>query len=116
MRQFSATAYYFGKALRQSLDVPAGLIVVSWGGSACEAWMNRKRMDPAWLDPFKCGGDSVTTADVKRLHQRCPTALYNGMLHPLVGLSMRGVIWYQGEENVSRASTYADQLSTMIQG
>ena len=29
---------------------------------------------------------------------------------------MRGVIWYQGEENVSRASTYADQLSTMIQG
>ena len=116
VRQFSATAYYFGKALRQSLDVPVGLIVVSWGGSACEAWMKREWIKPAWLDNFKCGGDSVTTADVKRLHQRCPTALYNGMLHPLVGLSMRGVIWYQGEENVSRASTYADQLSTMIQG
>ena len=29
---------------------------------------------------------------------------------------MRGVIWYQGEENVSRSSYYADLFSRMIQG
>ena len=39
VRDFSATAYYFGRALRQSLGVPVGLIATSWGGSACEAWM-----------------------------------------------------------------------------
>ena len=38
------------------------------------------------------------------------------MLHPLIGFSMRGVIWYQGEDNVTRYSTYADMLTTMIGG
>ncbi|MBR2035699.1 MAG: sialate O-acetylesterase, partial [Prevotella sp.] len=38
VRDFSATAYYFGRALRMQLDVPVGLIVTAWGGSACEAW------------------------------------------------------------------------------
>lgn len=37
VRDFSATAYYFGRALRQALGVPVGLICTSWGGSACEA-------------------------------------------------------------------------------
>ena len=32
VRDFSATAYYFGKALRATLDVPVGLIVTAWGG------------------------------------------------------------------------------------
>ena len=32
------------------------------------------------------------------------------MLHPLIGLAMRGVIWYQGEDNVPRYKTYADML------
>lgn len=38
------------------------------------------------------------------------------MLHPLIGLAMKGVIWYQGEDNWSRASTYADMFTTMIKG
>ena len=33
-RDFSATAYYFGRELREVLGVPVGLIVASWGGSA----------------------------------------------------------------------------------
>ncbi len=31
-------------------------------------------------------------------------------------MAMRGVIWYQGEENVSRSSYYADLFSRMIKG
>lgn len=116
VRQFSATAYYYGKALRKSLNVPVGLIVVSWGGSACEAWMNRSWVKPEWMEYFTAIKGDITQANVDKLQQRCPSAMYNGMLHPLIGLTMRGVIWYQGEENVSRASTYADQLSTMIRG
>ena len=38
------------------------------------------------------------------------------MLHPLIGYTMRGVIWYQGEDNYDRAWSYADQLSTMVRG
>ena len=30
-------------------------------------------------------------------NERNPTVLYNGMIHPFVGYTMRGAIWYQGE-------------------
>jgi len=35
---FSATAYFFGRALHEELDVPVGLINSSWGGTPIEAW------------------------------------------------------------------------------
>ena len=36
--KFSATAYYFGRALRKQLGIPVGLIASSWGGTPVEAW------------------------------------------------------------------------------
>jgi sialate O-acetylesterase len=39
--QFSAVGYFFGRQLHQTLDVPVGLINNAWGGSACEAWIQR---------------------------------------------------------------------------
>lgn len=116
VRPFSATAYYFGKALRQALNVPVGLIMTSWGGSACEAWMKREWLKEDWLKAYPQIKNAITQENVDQLQQRCPSALYNGMLHPLIGLSLRGVIWYQGEDNVNRYATYADQLSTLIEG
>jgi sialate O-acetylesterase len=111
VRDFSATAYYFGRALRQTLGVPVGLIVTSWGGSACEAWMA-----PEWLKAFPKVNQHVTEDDMKKLQQRCPTALYYGQLRPLVGYTMRGAIWYQGEDNVPRFDYYAPLLKTMVEG
>ena len=35
---FSATAYFFGRELYQTLNTPVGLINASWGGTAIEAW------------------------------------------------------------------------------
>lgn len=43
-----------------------------------------------------------------------PVGLYNSMIHPLKGYTFCGVIWYQGESNVSRRNEYASLLSTMI--
>ena len=111
VRNFSATAYYFGKALRQTLDVPVGLIVTSWGGSACEAWMA-----PEWLKAFPKVQQTITEEDLKELEQRCPSALYFGQLKPLIGYTMRGAIWYQGEDNVPRYDYYAELMKTMVEG
>lgn len=110
VREFSATAYYFGRMLRKVLDVPVGLISVAWGGSACEAWMT---VD--WLKAFPDAKIPESPEDIKSKN-RTPTVLYNGMMHPLVGIAMRGVIWYQGEDNVNRYGTYGDMLATMIRG
>jgi sialate O-acetylesterase len=111
VREFSATAYFFGKALRKTLGVPIGLICTAFGGSACEAWMHAD-----WLKAFPQVNQHVTEADVQRLQQRCPTALYNGQLVPLVGYGIRGAIWYQGEDNVPRYQYYAPLMARMIQG
>ena len=110
VRNFSATAYYFGRDLRRMLNVPVGLIVTSWGGSSCEAWMNRD-----WLKAFPQIELPASQETIKSKN-RTATVLYNGMLRPLIGVSMRGVIWYQGEENVSRSGYYADLFSRMIKG
>ena len=32
-----------------------------------------------------------------------PAVLFNGMIHPLLGYAIHGVIWYQGEANVGKA-------------
>ena len=111
VREFSATAYFFGKALRKTLGVPVGLICTAFGGSACEAWMAAE-----WLKAFPQVQQTITEEDVKKLQQRCPTALYNGQLRPLIGYGIRGAIWYQGEDNVPRYDFYAPLLARMIQG
>lgn len=40
VRDFSATAYFFGRELHRELGVPVGLIHASWGGTRAEAWMS----------------------------------------------------------------------------
>lgn len=111
VREFSATAYYYGRALRRALDVPIGLVSVAWGGSACEAWMAAD-----WLKAFPTVRLPKDETDVNKRAQRCPTALYAGMLKPIIGYTMRGVIWYQGEDNVDRYGNYAALFTKMIQG
>lgn len=44
-----------------------------------------------------------------------PGVLYNANIAPLTRLSVKGVIWYQGESNVNRAYEYRDLFPAMIQ-
>lgn len=43
-----------------------------------------------------------------------PSLLYNAMINPLVPYAIQGVLWYQGEANVSRAEQYAEAFPLMI--
>jgi len=42
------------------------------------------------------------------------SALYNGMIHPIVNYRVKGCIWYQGEENVGDAQRYPEMFTEMI--
>ncbi len=43
-----------------------------------------------------------------------PGNIYAGVLHPTIGYGIKGVIWYQGEANASRAEQYRDLFPFMI--
>jgi len=46
--------------------------------------------------------------------QNTPTSLFNAMVNPLVPFSIKGVIWYQGENNVYNPVQYKSLLPAMI--
>jgi sialate O-acetylesterase len=103
---FSAVAYFFGKMLQDSLGIPIGLINASYGGSNIEAWI-----DKATLDTI----DFVDVPnEITENESRTPTALFNGMIHPLAGYGIKGTVWYQGEANRGRPQEYRILLPAMI--
>ncbi len=109
VKEFSATGYYFGRLLNKMLDVPVGLILSSWGGSCIEAWMSEDM-----LKAFPEVKIPKAEADIKEKN-RTPTTLYQAMIHPIVGMTLKGMIWYQGESNYDRANTYAEIFRTMVE-
>jgi sialate O-acetylesterase len=46
--------------------------------------------------------------------RKWPGGLWNAMIHPLSGYTLRGVIWYQGEANAGRAYAYRTLFPLMI--
>ena len=145
VKQFSAVGYYFGRQLHQTLDVPIGLIDNAWGGSSAEAWVNRDVLRSSgnfdellarWretestydhdeamakyneqLAAWKESGKGRRPQPPRNplVNQHRPANLYNGVLYPVLGYTIRGTVWYQGESNAGRAYQYRDLFPTMIQ-
>ncbi len=125
VKGFSAVGYYFGRELQQQLDVPVGLIDNSWGGSACDAWIRRERMEgnplyEAQLANWdKIAAEHEKDKDPKKAEQLAgnqrPGNLYHGRLEPVLGYAICGAIWYQGESNAGRAYQYREMFPLMIQ-
>lgn len=104
---FSATAYYFAKKIQSVLNVPVGIIQSAWGASTIESWMDKQS-----LSEFKNKQIPETLPD--SLPNRTPTILYNSMLHPYIGYTIKGVLWYQGEANREKANEYHALFTSMI--
>ncbi|MEM7683095.1 MAG: sialate O-acetylesterase [Planctomycetota bacterium] len=45
-----------------------------------------------------------------------PSTIYHGMVHPLVPMAFKGVIWYQGESNGSEGDSYFHKKQALIGG
>jgi sialate O-acetylesterase len=107
VREFSATAYFFGKQLQEMIGVPVGLLHSSWGGSKAEAWM-----DPEALSAFP--EINLPEELPENRFNHTPTLLYNAMVHPFIGYTMKGAIWYQGESNRNDAKQYETLFPALI--
>ena len=47
---------------------------------------------------------------------RQSSVLFNGLIHPVVPFAIKGVLWYQGESNVTYADEYEHLFCSMIKG
>lgn len=107
--EFSAAAYHFAFYLSRALNVPVGILNCAYGGSKVESWTDRELLET--YDDISLHPDSIRKGPA---YLR-PMMMYNGMLHPLHNYTIRGFIWYQGESNVGKHSTYAQRLANMVQ-
>lgn len=118
VKEFTAVGYYFGRQLHKELNVPIGLIGSNWGGTRIEPWtcpagfqrVSGLRDIADRLDEYP------TKLSDGRINHQSPLAIYNGMIHPLVPFALRGVIWYQGESNLSDGWLYHEKMKALIAG
>ena len=115
---FSAVAYYFGKELHKELNAPIGLLHFSWGGSTAQAWTNPEVLKTTpegrfYLEKFEEKIKSTPPGELPR-NYRDPGANYYGLISPLIPYGIKGVIWYQGENNVFEHELYRNLFETMI--
>ena len=126
---FPAVAYYFGRMLRDSLQVPVGLICNAVGGSPTEAWIDRGTLEqefPAILKDWKRNDfiqDWVrerASLNIKRSanpyqrHPYEPCYLFEAGIVPLQSYPLKGVIWYQGESNAHNKDAHERLFKLLV--
>jgi sialate O-acetylesterase len=107
-RQFSAVGFQFAQMLQEKLKVPVGIIGTYWGGTPIQAWMDESSLKSFPEMKIPVPGDTA------RLSPNAPTSLYNAMINPVVGFSLKGFLWYQGESNVGIYPSYERMMQSMV--
>ena len=108
VKEFSAVGYLYAKLLQEKLKVPVGIIESTWGGTMIEAWM-----DKSCLGNFPAI-KVLEPADTTKMGKNEPTVLFNAMINPIIGYGIKGVIWYQGEQNRGNAGIYDKLMQSMV--
>lgn len=87
--QFSAICLLTIKYMSEQLpEKHFGLVETNWGGTRIEPWMTPEGLIACDIVPYVDANGNVGNSD---------TYLYNAMIHPLVRMSIKGVLWYQGK-------------------
>lgn len=111
LKKFSAPAYFFAKALQDSLGVPVGIISSAWGGTAIEGWTPAE----AYKNSTKFSVDVTENGLLKPTNERIGVR-YDKMIAPLAPMTIKGFIWYQGETNLILGDTdiYTDKMIVLV--
>eukprot|EP01065_Artemidia_motanka_P052926 TRINITY_DN9682_c0_g2_i1.p1 TRINITY_DN9682_c0_g2~~TRINITY_DN9682_c0_g2_i1.p1 ORF type:complete len:756 (+),score=170.88 TRINITY_DN9682_c0_g2_i1:110-2269(+) len=94
---FSAHCWYTFQELTDILagkgeTVPFGLIESAWGGTEVQSWTPNATLDA------RCTS-LVGGKPAQATYPPGSGALYNGMVLPLVNMTIKGATWFQGENN-----------------
>lgn len=115
--KFSAACYYFAQALTERLGddaPPFGLIGSYVGGTTVETWSMNHTQDHCGMPDGSYNCDKTT-------YKPYCGSLFNGMVAPFMNTTIKGVVWYQGENNmasykgnIANNTGYACMLLTMV--
>lgn len=110
VKEFSVIGYVFGKCIRRIQEIPIGLVQSAHGGSVAEAWIDRTTLEEFGEFDLDLKAEEIDPV----WYAMEPMVLYNRMLHPLLPMSVKGVIWYQGESNVTRPEQYSRLFPLLV--
>ena len=106
---FSATAYFFGRQLYRTLNVPVALVTSHWGGAAICSFMSKES-----LQPYAEYSEALNQLETKKLNNVTPTSIFNSMIKPIAGYAIKGTIWYQGESDKAIPELYRKLFHSML--
>lgn len=138
-KSMSAVAYYFGKEIATTIQIPIGLIHIAIGGAPLEsfiskeAFLNSKQFSkkvnsdwmmnsflPVWVRERGMQNvgknKNVPKDDQGNNHAFKPGFAYEAGIKPLLNMPIKGILCYQGESNaqeIERVDEYG-QLSLLM--
>lgn len=118
---FSGTGYFFGREIQAFTGKPVGLIGSYFGGTLVSSWtsLDALKNNSAFTNKVSDFESAKEKFNVEgpcpnEAQKNIPTVLFNGMIHPLIPYAMKGVIWYQGEQNAAAPDDYSVLFKTMV--
>jgi len=140
IKPMSAIGYYFAKAIVTSENIPVGLINLSVGGAPIETFISRDALENSQQFAGKVKGNWLANEslpewtrqrgiqnvennsngyrdDLGLNHAYKPGFAYAAGVEPILGMPIKGVVWYQGESNSlekDRVFEYKDLLHLLI--
>ena len=141
MPDMPALPYYVAKRLRAELGVPVAIIECAWGGQRIEGFISEAKLqtfpeganavadkdaDYAAYEAYEAdlaawqanpqGPEPQPPGDNPRFEPSLAGQIYNGMVAPLAGYGVRGMLFYQGEANSFFFSpdNYADFMEALV--
>lgn len=122
--KISAVAYHFARRLRDSLNVPVGLIINAVGGANAESWTDVNALEAVmpealvnwrgndYVQPW-CQERSRTNSGDRR-HPYEPGYLFGAAIRPLGPVQLAGVLWYQGESNAHNIELHEQLFPALV--
>lgn len=113
-REYSAIAFLFARELHTLLDMPVGIILCAFGGTHAESWTRKEVMEknPVYDKVYESYAPDKEVC--RKYPHKVPSAIWNAMVNPIVGYTIKGNIWYQAESNAWRAGDYPPIFVNMV--
>ena len=93
LQEASPLACYFAADISDALKIPVGIFNCGWGATVIEDWIPRDV-----LDQLRLTDGSVPSA-IDPISKARRSERYNALVHPFIGVTFKGFLWYQGESN-----------------